>query len=250
MLTLNLDETGSDLTTFQNLFADGDPQPFAAAIERAFAFAVAVQKVVLDVESRPGIELWDQAVQYALAKTSPSDFGLHRDGQLVLEKSGNAHEVWRYGFGVTKAGHGRPWVLPDGLLRSGSKRIAVEFDHGSNVGRWATQLLKAVRSTHATRVDAVLYCFLYERVGGGNPFKEIEFSDEFKSLLSATAVKPVGVLTVHKATVPQAEPSSKAIALLEDVYCAGGGMSQKSIVQAQRLVEKILGSHLRGPDGG
>jgi len=147
------------------------------------------------------LELWDQAVQYKLAKSIQQEYPFIDNTTCTLEKQNSVY-VWKYGFSITSASRTgqRLWTLPDGILKTSNEVISLELDHGDTTGRWANQLIKATRSLASKYIDGVLYCFCMEKNinDSGYLFAEDEhLTDEFLSLLQVNRFdKKLGIFTL------------------------------------------------------
>ena len=149
------------------------------------------------------LDLWDQAVQFKLAKINQSE-KLFIDGvRLYLEKD-DSKEVYKYGISITqlqKQGQ-RLWILPDVIIKTSNQVIiAVEIDHGKNFGKGANQLIKAVRSLASNQIKGVLYCFCLEKDLNPSGYlldSNDDFTEDFLSLLNASlSEKDLGVITIQ-----------------------------------------------------
>jgi hypothetical protein len=242
--TMKMDKTGSNLTPFMNLFADGKGDNFKIALSRSFSFASYVVNLAKNTMPAHKLDLWDQAVQYELAKIGQSE-KLFVDGtKLFLEKYDNK-EVWQHGLSITnppRPGE-RLWVLPDAIIKTPDQVISIELDHGAQLGRWAQQLLKAVRILASDRVDGVLYCFYWEK--GLSPSesllgKNFDFSEEFHSLINALLFnKKLGLITLGLDNTGFSFERTDAVDFFEETYVTNPKMSLKSRQVAQNILESL-----------
>lgn len=81
-----IDKTGSDITAFRSLFLDGKGQSFRLALSNSFSFASKVVQMAQETVPDHKLGLWDQAVQYKLAKTIGQEKPLVDGVALYLEK--------------------------------------------------------------------------------------------------------------------------------------------------------------------
>ncbi len=198
---MHIDKTGSDITPFKSLFPDGKGELFRLALSNSFSFASYMVQTAQETFPDHKLGLWDQAVQYKLANTSPLEKLFVPGVTLHLEKD-DSREAWQYGISITerqKKGQ-RLWVLPDGIIKTPNQVIALELDHGRNIGKWASQLVKAGRSCASGHIDGVLYCFCLEKdlhPSGALLGPEDNFTREFRSLLVASlSGKSLGTITI------------------------------------------------------
>lgn len=201
---LELDESGSNISQLDFLFADGTGEKFRTALGRAF-FAAYQTNPKKD-------EWWDTAVQHQL-KQQEQDLGLVKGCQLLLEKTTDtANDVWQYGYHVFQdtPSTKRPWCLPDGIIQLPNQPsvIALELDHGQSAGDWASKLLKAIRSTASAQIEGVLFCYSVE---SKHPlFKGRLFSPEFEEAMGSKAddkgcylKKTIGILNIRREDLEQ-----------------------------------------------
>lgn len=197
---MNINRTGTNLQPVEHIFCDGSGEKFRTALSASFLFASTIAQIANEKRPNHGLELWDQAIQYWLAKANQEVNLFSDDASFILEKQNNI-EVWQYGVSITiSSAKQRLWTLPDGIIKTPREIIALEFDHGENIGRWANQLTKAVRSLASKQINGVLYCFCMEKdlSPSGHLFTEQNnFSDEFLLLLQASIFeKKLGMITL------------------------------------------------------
>lgn len=191
LLGLELGHNGTDIHFFAELFADGTGSHFFAAAARSFLSAEREMKASTTKE-----EIWDRVAQNDLAARCDAEKILIPDAELLLEKGHGGKVVWNYGVRVYRGQKGRGWTLPDGLIRRGTEVYALEFDHGNTVGRWARQLVKAMRLAASPSIDGVLFCYWTPK-DHRQWFTDIEFTPEFKAVVEAgIGQKRVGILTI------------------------------------------------------
>ncbi|MCR4439603.1 MAG: hypothetical protein QHJ34_13765 [bacterium] len=198
---MHIRRSGTDVNALAHLFADGKGEAFRFALGESFSFASELIRTTRRVKPNHALELWDQAVQYKLRLISRAR-DLFADGtSLHLEKQ-DSSIVWQFGFSITECRRRgkRLWTLPDGIIITPSQVIALEFDHGDSVGRWASQLLKAVRSLASDRINRLLYCFCMDKdlhSSGNLVDQQDAFTKEFLTLLDASLLgKSLGMITV------------------------------------------------------
>ena len=63
-----INKTGSDIMPFKHLFLDGKGELFQRAFSDSFSFASDTVKLIQEKAPDHKFNLWDQAVQYKLAK--------------------------------------------------------------------------------------------------------------------------------------------------------------------------------------
>lgn len=242
---MEINKSGTDVSAFEGLFRDGTGEAFRSALTASFAFASVIIHCAKKVRPAHGLELWDQAVQYELARINQSG-DLFVDGtSLYLEKT-DSQRVWQYGFSITgtrRRGQ-RLWTLPDGIIETPVARIAVEFDHGDTVGTWANQLIKAVRSCASGQITGVLYCFYMEKDphSSGQLLGEYEtFSDEFGRLLDAhTFGKRLGMVTEFPSKeVGRRIGDREVFDFFESTYVANKKAGTKSRETAQEILSSL-----------
>ena len=164
-------------------------------------------------------------VEIHLEKQESKKFG---DNAFCILKTDSDHKT-------------RQWVLPDGLIKSNNQIISIEFDHGITVGKWANQLLKAIRALASDNISGVIYCFCFDKGSSINKLSVEEMTDEFQALVSCnTFDKPVGVLTVFHHEL-QADPPSKSgvIDFLETTYIKNSGKAIGSKRKAEQIVRAL-----------
>ena len=198
---MKLSKTGTNIQAFEQIFRDGKGSIFRFALSESFSFASQVIRIANEARPKHGLELWDQAVQYKLAKLNQQQYPFIDNTTCILEKQ-DSTQVWQYGFTITTLSgkNQRLWTLPEGIIKTPREVIALEFDHGITIGRWANQLVKAVRSLASKQIDGALYCFCMEKNlnESGCLFTEQEpFSEEFLALLRANMFeKKLGIITL------------------------------------------------------
>lgn len=198
---MQINKTGTDIKIFEHIFRDGNGEAFRSALSESYSFASQIIQTAKKVKPYHGLELWDQAVQYKLEKINQSE-NLFIDGTDFLLEKQDSVKVWQYGYSITKSRRKgqRFWTLPDGIIKIQQEVIALEFDHGKNIGRWANQLIKAVRLLASKYIDGVLYCFCMEKdlnSSGHLITEQYPFTGEFLSLLQANIFeKKLGIITL------------------------------------------------------
>ena len=241
---MKIDRTGSNLTPFMSLFADGKGDNFKIALSRSFSFASYIAILAKNTMPAHKLDLWDQAVQYQLAKIGQSE-KLFVDGTILLLEKYDSKEVWQHGLSITnppRLGQ-RLWVLSDAIIKTPTQAIAIELDHGSQLGRWAQQLLKAVRILASDRVDGVLYCFYWEK--DLSPSESLlgtnfDFSEEFLSLINALLFnKKLGLITLGLNNTSFSFERAVAVKFFEETYVTNPKMSLKSRQVAQKILENL-----------
>lgn len=87
------------------------------------------------------------------------------------------------------------WTLPDGLIQTETKNIAVELDHGKSLGDWASKLLKATRLSASPKINGVLFCYCTPD-DQREWFENGDFTPEFRKILDKSVSKPIGIITI------------------------------------------------------
>ncbi|MSP14945.1 MAG: hypothetical protein EXR62_18550 [Chloroflexi bacterium] len=222
---LPLDESGSNLSALKFLFSDGTGAKFRNAIGQAFQFANEVVYVLRIEEPSHKLELWDQAVQRKLSRiVSKAEPCFVPGTRLFLEKTETGRDVWQYGIHVFESynrGGQRFWNLPDGVIRTPTAIIAIEFDHGPTIGNWARQLVKAIRSAASPKIEGVLFCFCVDAPKSTRPlFVGEKFTTAFQTLVEAGCNKPVGIITVDQLELSNfSKPTKEEILIFKrEVY--------------------------------
>jgi hypothetical protein len=240
-----IDKTGSDITPFQHFFVDGKGEFFRHALSYSFAFAFNTLQLALKISPNHKLDLWDQAVQYKLEKINNSR-KLFVDGVKLYTEKKNSKEVWNYGISITKSQKQgqRLWILPDALIKTSSQTIAIEFDHGPNLGKWANQLIKAARSLASNHISGVLYCFCLEK--DLHPLGYLldssdDFTEEFQQLLQASlSKKDLGIITIQPCEWQNlAYDKKEAVDFFESAYALNKKMSQKSRIVAEQILIEL-----------
>lgn len=241
---LIIDKSGSNTAPFKHLFVDGKGELFRFALCNSFSFASNLVQFARETSPNHKLDLWDQAVQYKLAKTARLE-RLFIDGvSLHLEKESN-HEVWQYGISVTESQRRgqRLWILPDGLIKTSEQVIALEFDHGDNLGKWASQLIKAVRSCASSHIAGVLYCFCLEKnlhPSGYLLDPNDDFTGEFQSLLNANlSGKSLGIITIPPSEWQSPPNKGEFVDFFESAYVFNKKMSLRSQKVAQQILTEL-----------
>jgi hypothetical protein len=240
-----IDKSGSNIIPFEHLFLDGNGKLFRIALCKSFSFASNVIQIAKKISPEHKLELWDQAVGYKLTKIAISEKFFIDGVSIRLEKETD-NVVWQYGISVTKSHtpKQRLWTLPDGLIQTPNQVITIEFDHGNNIGKWANQLIKAVRSFASSQISGVLYCFCMEKdlnVSGDLLDQGDDFTVEFKSLLNAnTSGKKLGIITIPPIEWRKLPPKKNEIVdFFQDTYILNKKISKKSREVAQQLLTDL-----------
>ena len=240
---LDLDDKCSNIGSFVNLFSDGVGVTFREAIAYSFSFASGAVRTIQALSIRHQLELWDQAVSYKLGRILISDPILANGVDIHLEKQ-DSKIVWHYGFSILKTDRERKtrqWVLPDGLIRRANAAVAIEFDHGITVGKWANQLLKAIRVLASDKICGVIYCFCFERGSSINKLSIEEMTNEFRALVDCNGFKkPIGFITILPFELRADLPAkSEVIDFLEIAYLSNSNKAIESKRKAENIV-KVL----------
>ena len=240
---LNLEDNGSNIHPFVHLFLDKSGVAFQDAIVRSFSFASETVHTVKKLPVGHPLELWDQATSYKLDGIIKSKSLLADGVEILLEKL-NSEEVWHYGFSVLKTDRDRKtrqWVLPDGLIKTTHKPIAIEFDHGLEVGKWANQLLKAIRGLASDKIDGIIYCFCFDSESSVRRLSDGELTDEFQKLVDLHKFnKPIGIVTVFPNQLQSDQINSKEIIdFLDMAYLQNPKKSKESHMKAEQIIKAL-----------
>ncbi|MGB8214626.1 MAG: hypothetical protein WCE68_13795 [Anaerolineales bacterium] len=240
---VNLDSTGSNITSFSHLFSDGTGRKFRNAIASSFSFASGVVRVIQDSSVNHQLELWDQAVSYELGTTLKSESFLAEGVKTYLEKQ-ESEEVWHYGFPILERDRNqktRQWVLPDGLLKKNDQIITIEFDHGKVIGKWASQLLKAIRALAAMKIDGVIYCYCFDSESSIKKLSTDQLTVEFKALVDCNSFgKPIGIITIFSDELQVDLPNrNDVIDFLNSAYINNPSKAKESRKKAEDIAKTL-----------
>lgn len=232
---IEIDGKGSDISSVRHLFVDGTGAGFREILKATFSFAREVESRIKLADPKHGLEIWDTAAQHRLTELLDAANVFAAGSDLRLEKTSGGRYVWSKGIWVFEADRGRdrrPLFLPDGLIQSQNAIYAFELDHGIDVGKWATQLLKAVRANASSYIDGTVYAFW---LNGESPFGNSTLTKEFVRLLSVEG-KPLGVVTICRDDLDGTTPPSahEVASFLRRVYARS-----QSRDKALRLADKI-----------
>ena len=240
-----IDKSGSNITHFKHLFLDGNGKLFRIALCNSFSFASNVIQFAQKTLPEHKLELWDQAVGYKLIKIASSEKFFVDGAAIHLEKE-STNVVWQYGISITKSQRPeqRLWTLPDGVIKTSNQVITLEFDHGNTIGKWANQLIKAVRSFASSQVDGVLYCFCLERdlnESGDLLDPNDDYTIEFQSLLNANiSGKKLGIITIPPKEWQKPLSNTNEIAdFFKDTYILRNKKNKKSRDVAQQFLTDL-----------
>ncbi len=196
-----LDESGSNVSSLKSIFFDETGTIFREAVGQAFCFANDVVSVTRKAGFSHSGELWDQAVQRHLWKIIEDGEGepcFVKGAELLIEKI-RGKSVWEYGISIFEGeGATRFFNLPDGLIRTPTSIVALEFEHGKSIGEWGRQLAKAIRSAASSKIDGVLFCFYFKGKSAKSLFLGRKFTPEFQTLLGNAYNKKIGIVTIDQ----------------------------------------------------
>ncbi len=240
---LSLDDNGSNIRAFKHLFPDGTGERFRDAIIHSFSFASGVVRTVQELAVKHQLELWDQAVSYRLGEILSLGYQFAEGVEIHLEKQ-ESERIWRHGFSIVKTDSNqrtRQWVLPDGLIQRNGETIALEFDHGEAIGKWADRLLKAIRALAAEKINGVIYCYCFD---GGAPISKLsseDLTDEFIRLVDHCSFgKPIGVLTIFRDELQVDLPDLDSVLnFLDAVYIHNRNKSKESRKTAEEIAKAL-----------
>jgi hypothetical protein len=206
------DTTGSDLLPLSSFIDNNIEELLRRIVADVFAFAQEAEKVARGINRDHKREVWDVAAQHRLDKLLRKEGSKH-NFDLFLEKPCRdekpPEKMINRGKYLPHIYRSRqsPIANPDGILEIKGKYIAVELDHGKDLGMWLRQLLKGARSTLSQNIHGLLYLFCTSK-DQTKWFMVDNLTPEFGEALSwASTKKPIGILTIgsrelDKATKP------------------------------------------------